>query len=103
MVFFGGFLELLDLFLDVAGHLVEGLREIADFGGAADGRALVEIATADGARGICQAADWRADTDCKEIAEEQSDHGGDRDESKCLRIKFGDPGIFPGLLQTPLA
>src|SRR5713226_8195600 len=102
VVFFGGFLELLDLFLDVAGHLVEGLREVADFGGAADRGALMEIATADGARGICQAADWRADADCKEIAEEQSDHGGDRDEGKCLRIEFSDPGIFAGLLETPL-
>ena len=48
-VFGGSLFQLLDVFLDVAGHVVERLGELADFGGAANSHAFVEFRAADGA------------------------------------------------------
>src|SRR5208283_4089677 len=65
-VFLRGFLQALDVLLDVAGHQVEVFGEFADFGGPADRRALVEFTAADGARGSGQTANGTADANGKE-------------------------------------
>ena len=69
-IFLRGFLQALDVFLDVAGHLVEVFREFADFGSAAHGRALVKFAAADRARGGRQTADGPADAHREKITDE---------------------------------
>src|SRR5271169_3696379 len=66
-----GLLELLDEFLDVPGHVVESLGQLADFGGALNGSSLVEFSAADGKRRSGQGPDRRADADGKQIAEDQ--------------------------------
>src|SRR5262249_50165381 len=76
-ILFGGFLQPLDVLLDVAGHLVEVFGQLADFRGAAYGRALVKLTTADGTRGRGQATDRRTDADGEEISKKD---GGKYDD-----------------------
>ena len=45
-----GLLELIDEFLDVSGHVIEGLGQLADFGCALNGSSLVEFSAADSER-----------------------------------------------------
>ena len=69
-IFFSGFLQPLDVFLDVAGHLVEVFSELADLGSTTYKRALVEFAPADGASGRRQTANRPADAHREEISDE---------------------------------
>src|SRR5262250_3328137 len=48
-IFCRGLLQLLDIFLDVARHMIERFGELADFCGATNLGTFVELAAADGA------------------------------------------------------
>jgi len=88
-IFFGGFLQPLDVLLDVAGHLVEVFSELADFRSPAHGRALVKFAAADCARGGRQAANGSADAHCEEISDENGGQNDNADERQRLAVEFG--------------
>src|SRR5277367_6036218 len=77
-VFLGSLLQAGDEALDVIGHVIESFGKLADFRGATHGRALMEFAAADGARGGGQGTDGRTDADGEEIAEYQRG-GGDHE------------------------
>src|SRR5208283_5366978 len=97
-----GFLEALDVLLDVAGHEVEGFGEFADFRGAAYGRALVEFASADGASGSSQSANGFADADGKEVAEENGEQDDDGNECQRLAVQLGNTGVRARLVDAAL-
>src|SRR5260370_32105612 len=101
-VFLGGFLQALDVFLDVAGHLVEVFSELADFRSAAPWGALVKFAAADSASGGRQPANWPADTHREEISDENGGQNDDADECQGLPVEFGHPGVRLRLIETPL-
>src|ERR1700751_534987 len=88
VIFGGSLLEPIDKALDIAGHVVEGLSQFADFGGALNRSAFVEFAAANGAGGGGQGADGRADTHGKEIAENDCHAGDDQNESECLGVEL---------------
>src|SRR6202008_481878 len=79
-VFFGGFLQALDVLFDVARHQVEVFRQFADFGGATHRRALVKLSAADRACGGRQATYGPADADGEEVSEEDSEQHNHADE-----------------------
>src|SRR5712692_4096384 len=69
-IFLRGFLQALDVLFDVAGHLIEVFRELADFRGSAHGRTLMKFAAADGSRRGRQSANRAADADSEKVADE---------------------------------
>ena len=95
-------LQLLDEFLDVAGHAVESFGQLADFRGALHRRALVKFAAADGQRGGGQSPNRRADADGKQIAEDQRRERDDDHEFERLGIQFRDARIFARLVEAAL-
>jgi len=99
---FGGLLQLFDVLLDVAGHLVEVFGELADFGGAANGGPLVEFTAADGAGGCGQSADGLADTDSEEIADANGCDDDEADECQSLAVELGDTRVGAGFGKTTL-
>src|SRR5882762_4978583 len=60
-ILFRSLLQLLDEFLDVAGHAVKRFGQLADFRRALHWSALAKISAADGARRSRQSPDRRAD------------------------------------------
>ena len=102
-ILFGGFLQALDVFLDVACHLVEIFSELANLRSPADGRALVKFATADRAGGGCQPADGLADAHGKEIPDENGGQNDHHDERQGLLVQLGDPGVGLRLIKAPLS
>ena len=101
-VFLGGELQALDVFLDVAGHLIEGFGELADFGGAAHLHALVKFGAADGARGFDQAANGAGDAEREEISQgKRHEHDADH-EAQGLRGQFFDAGVHARVGQAAL-
>src|SRR6201984_1542470 len=83
-IFGGGVLQAFDVALDIAGHVVESFRQLADFGGAAHFDALVEFSAADSARGKYEAANRARDSDGEEISEHQRDERHTEDERQRL-------------------
>src|ERR1700676_3893559 len=63
--------QLLDEFLDVAGHAVKCLGQFADFSGALHWSSLVKFTAADGQGGGGQRADRSTDADGKQVAQDQ--------------------------------
>ncbi len=101
-IFLGGFLQALDVFLDVAGHQVEVFGKFADFRGAAYGRALVELSAADGARGRGQSTNRLADAHGEKVTKEHGHQHDDADERERLAVQLGDAGIRAGFIQAAL-
>ena len=101
-IFFGGFLEALDVLFDVAGHLVEVFGEFADFGGAAHRSTLMEFTAADGAGGGGQAANRAADADGEEVSKEDGDEHDDGNEGERLGVEFVDASIVASFFEAAL-
>ncbi len=95
-------LQAVDVFLDVVGHVVEGLSELADFRRAFDGRAFVEFGAADGARGANQPANGPRDSERRKISEQKRDQSHRNDEAHRLRRQFLHAGVNARLCQAAL-
>src|SRR5437879_7679217 len=101
-VFFSCLLQTSDKALDVACHVVEGLRQFTDFRSAAYGGAFVKLSSADGACRGGQRTDRRADANRKEVAEDDCGGGDHQHEGKCLGVEFSYTGVIAGLFQAAL-
>ena len=76
----GRFFQAFDVLLDVAGHVIEGFGQFANFRGATDHDAFVKFRPAHGASGFHQAADGARDAERKNVSEKQRDHRDHHDE-----------------------
>ncbi len=101
-ILFCRFLQALDVLFDIAGHFVEVFGQLADFRSAAYRRALMEFTTADGARGCGETADGPADSDCKEVADQDGGEDHDGHESECLAVELVDACVVACLLEAAL-
>ena len=79
----------------LAGHLVEGVGELAQFVVAADGQHLVEIALAEVARGFGQTLDGPQHHAAEAVGEEQSQRqrGGDGQQHDARGLAGGFAGV----------
>src|SRR5215467_1137066 len=99
---FRGFLELLDVLFDVAGHFVEVSGQLGDFKRTTHRGALVEFPAADSPRGAGKSADRFADAHSEKISDKNSDEDDQADEGKGLPVQFANARVGARLSKASL-
>ena len=94
--------SLLDVLLDIAGHLVEGFGKLADFGGAGHGHAFMKFGAADGADGFDEAANRAGDAKRENVSERQRHERDADNEAQGFGGQFGDAGVDARVVETAL-